>query len=361
MKHLLLIIGSELKLHKNYLDYIYRHYEQHFGELNACICFDKTSKELPFLLESWINEYDCITIFASSALYAAVAKIVATLNKDSLTLQNELLMPSKTLDLDKNSFLVQISRCKVNLLKASVDETLPRILTKNKSNFVFFCLRDMDEESAIILLDTLAKSYKISISSSSLLANLVLIKATATTKFSPLESFLQAAQNLFKQKLLLGKNPLEFIAQKLIQRELKISFAESCTAGLCASELARFNGVSSIFEGSIITYSNRLKHEWLGISDMILQNEYSEKCVYFMLKGAFKTSGCDFALAISGVAGDSDDKGVKAGTIFIGAMYRDGAFLQETLRLQGERNFVRHQAVLASFMLITKLKPELFF
>ena len=80
-----------------------------------------------------------------------------------------------------------------------------------------------------------------------------------------------------------------------------------------------------------------------------------------MLQGSFKSSGCDFALSISGVAGDSDDKGVKAGTIFIGAMYRDGAFLQETLRLRGERNFVRHQAVLASFMLITKLKPELFF
>ena len=53
--------------------------------------------------------------------------------------------------------------------------------------------------------------------------------------------------------------------------------------------------------------------------DLVLQNEYSEKCVYFMLKGAFKTSACDFAIAISGVAGEEDDKGVKAGTIFIGA------------------------------------------
>ena len=360
MRHLLLIIGSELGLNKNYLEYIYKHYEDKFGELNECICFDKGSKELPFLLETWVNEYDYITIFTSNELYATSAKIIATLNKDTLVFQNEILVPSKTLHSSENSFLVQISRCKINLLKVSLDERLPELLSKPKINFAFFCLRDIDEESAKILLDTLAKSYKIDILSTSLLSNLVLIKAVST-QFSKLESFVQAVDNLFKRKLILGKNPLEFIALKLIQRELKISFAESCTAGLCAAELARFNGISAIFEGSIISYSNRLKHEWLGISDLVLQNEYSEKCVYFMLKGVFKTSACDFALAISGVAGDDDDQGVEAGTIFIGAMYRDGSFLQETLHIKGERNFVRHQAVLASFMLMLKLKPEVFF
>lgn len=360
MRHLLLIIGSELKLNANYLNYIYKRYEDKFGELNECICFEKGSKELPFLLESWINEYDYITIFTSVKLYATTAKIVATLNKDYLVFQNDILVPSKTLNSSENSFLVQLSRCKVNLLKASVDEPLPELLAKPKINFAHFCLCDIDEESALILLDTLAKSYKINILSTSLLANLVLIKAT-DTKFSQLDNFIQAASNLFKQKLLLGKNPLEFIAKRLIESELKISFAESCTAGLCAAELAKIKGISAIFEGSVVTYSNRLKHEWLGISDLVLQNEYSEKCVYFMLKGAFKTSACDFALAISGVAGEEDDKGVKAGTIFIGAMYRDGSFLQETLRLCGERNFVRQQAVLASFMLMVKLKPEVFF
>lgn len=360
MRHLLLIIGSELRLNKNYLEYISKHYEDRFGELNERICFDKGSKELPFLLETWINEYDYITIFTSNELYATSAKIIATLNKDTLVFQNEILVPSKTLHSSENSFLVQISRCKINLLKASLNECLPELLSKPKINFAFFCLRDIDEESAKILLDTLAKSYKIDILSSSLLSNLVLIKAIGT-QFSKLESFVQAVDNLFKRKLILGKDPLEFIALKLMQRELKISFAESCTAGLCAAELARFNGISAIFEGSVISYSNRLKHEWLGISDLVLQNEYSEKCVYFMLKGVFKTSGCDFALAISGVAGDDDDKGIKAGTIFIGAMYRDGSFLQETLHIKGERNFVRHQAVLASFMLMLKLKPEVFF
>lgn len=360
MRHLLLIIGSKLSLNKNYLEYISGHYEDKFGELSERICFDKSNKELPFLLESWINEYDYITIFTSNELYATSAKIIATLSKDNLVFQNDILVPSKTLNSSENGFLVQISRCKINLLKVSIDERLPEMLVQPKTNFAFFCLRDIDEDSALILLETLAKSYKIEILSTSLLNNLVMIKAVST-HFSTLESFIQAVDNLFGQKLILGKNPLEFIALRLIQRELKISFAESCTAGLCAAELAKIKGISAIFEGSVVTYSNRLKHEWLGISDLVLQNEYSEKCVYFMLKGAFKTSACDFAIAISGVAGEEDDKGVKAGTIFIGAMYRDGSFLQETLHIKGERNFVRHQAVLASFMLMLKLKPQVFF
>lgn len=360
MRHLLLIIGSQLTLNKNYQQYIVKSYENTFKELKECICFDKSTKELPFFLETWSNEYDFITIFTSNELYGTNAKIVATLSEDSLVLKNDVLVPSKALKWVENSFLVKVNNCKVNVLKTSTSQKLPSLLAEVENNFDFFCLQDIDEESATILLDTIAKSYAIDILSSPLLENLVLIKAVET-KFGNLKIFLQAAENLFKQKFIWGKDPLEFIASKLIKRKLKISFAESCTAGLCAAELAKFNGISAIFEGSLISYSNRLKHEWLGISEVILQNEYSEKCVYFMLKGTFKTSNCDFALAISGVAGDSDDKGVKAGTVFIGVMYKDGSFLQESLRFNGDRNFVRHQAVLASFMLMTKLKPEMFF
>ncbi|TQR61575.1 CinA family protein [Campylobacter troglodytis] len=360
MRHLLLIIGAKLKLNKNYKDYIIRQYKAVFKELNECLCFDKSTKELPFLLEAWSNEYDFITIFTSSELYGTNAKIVATLGEDSLVLKNELLVPSKAIKWVENSFLMQIGSCQINVLKSSINEKLPPLLCEVKHNFDFFCLRDMDEESVLILLDSLAKSYEIELLSLSLLENLVLIKAVGA-KFSNLESFLQATKTLFNQKIIWGADPIEFIASKLIEKKLKISFAESCTAGLCASELARFNGISAIFEGSLISYSNRLKNEWLGVSELVLQNEYSDKCVYFMLKGTFKTSDCDFALAISGVAGDSDDRGVKAGTVFIGAMYRDGSFLQESLHFKGDRNFVRYQTVLASFMLMIKLKPEIFF
>ncbi|EOU2487981.1 CinA family protein, partial [Campylobacter jejuni] len=194
-----------------------------------------------------------------------------------------------------------------------------------------------------------------------LLDNLVLIKATCAN-FGKLDGFLNSVKNLFGQKVFLGKDPIHFISSKLLEKKIKISFAESCTGGLCASTLTKFSGVSEIFEGSIVSYSNKIKHEWLGISESILENqgEYSERCVYFMLKGIFKTANPDFALAISGVVGEKDEGKIKSGTIYIGAMFRDGTFIQETLYLDGDREFMQEQAVLATFCLLLKLKPEIF-
>lgn len=79
-----------------------------------------------------------------------------------------------------------------------------------------------------------------------------------------------------------------------------------------------------------------------------------------MLKGIFKTANPDFALAISGVVGEKDEGKINSGTIYIGAMFRDGTFIQETLYLDGDREFMQEQAVLATFCLLLKLKPEIF-
>lgn len=48
-----------------------------------------------------------------------------------------------------------------------------------------------------------------------------------------------------------------------------------------------------------------------------------------MLKGIFKTANPDFALAISGVVGEKDEGKIKSGTIYIGAMFRDGTFIKK--------------------------------
>lgn len=361
MRHLLLIIGNEIKMNKNYTDYIVRIYESKFKEVSEMIMLEKNSKELPFLLEKWIKEYEFISIFVSSDYYGTSAKVLATLNGDSLVLKDEILVPIKSLEHNDNGFLMAFSKCRVNLIKLSLSSKFPNLLGDISPNFEYFCLLDIDEDSAKILLDTIAKSYEISIQSSSLLENLVLIKATSL-QYGKLDEFLKASKKLFSGKFIPNKNPLYFIVSALKKEKLKISFAESCTGGLCASEFTKIEGVSEIFEGSVVSYSNRIKHEWLGISETVLEanGEYSQKCVYFMLKGIFKTAKPDFALALSGVLGNDDVGGIKSGTVFVGAMYKDGSFLQEILYLNGDREFMQKQAVLSAFCLLLKLKPELF-
>ena len=360
MKHLLYIIGDELIMNENFKAYIYRTYEMKFKEIEEIKIQSKTDKDFPFLLENLMQKYEFITIFTSNANYATIAKILATLNEDNLILKEQNLVPNKAIFCE-NSFLSEFKNSKINVVKSNPKEKLPKLLGDIRLDFAYFCLFGIDEESANLLLETLAKSYEVSIKSNELLENLILIKASCVN-FGKLDGFLQSVKNLFGQKVFLEKNPINFIVSKLLEKNLKISFAESCTGGLCASELTKINGVSEIFEGSIVSYSNRLKHEWLGISEGILENggEYSERCVYFMLKGIFKTAKPDFAIAISGVSGENDDKGVKSGTIYIGAMFKDGNFLQELLHLKGDREFMQKQAVIASFCLLLKLKPEIF-
>ncbi|AJC86606.1 CinA family protein [Campylobacter sp. RM16704] len=361
MKHLIIVMGNELIINDNYMRYIQEEYKKQFLELHELKFISKPDKDLPFLLEKLSQEYDYITIFSTNEYYTTIAKIIATLNDDALILENDTLVPSKAIRV-KNSFISNLKQCCINLLNTNVETKLPQILQEPKLNYAYFCILDIDETSANILLNTLTKSFEIQVKSSTLLENLICIRASAS-QYGKLEGFLKGVFKLFSGKVFLGNNPVKFVVKKLLEKKLKISFAESCTAGLCASKLAEISGISDIFEGSLITYSNRLKNSWLGVSNDTLESvsEYSDRCIYFMLKGTFKTTNCDFALAISGVAGEESDKNTKAGTIYIGAMYKDGTFLQECIHIQGNRNYTREQASLAAYSLMLKLKPEIFF
>ncbi|TEY02386.1 CinA family protein [Campylobacter sp. US33a] len=360
MKHLLFVVGYELFINKNYMQYLYRIYEKKFQELSEIKFLNKNDKNLPFLLEKFSKEYNYITIFSEAQYYSICAKIIATLNDDSLVFKDEILAPTNSISVS-GSFLTKINHCQINLLKIKTNEKPPELLGEFECDFKFFCLNDTDEDSAKLLLQTFTKTYDIIIQTSAILDNLILIKAISKN-YGHFEAFFNSVRQLFKNKFIPYKNPIEFIVAKLLEKKLKISFAESCTAGLCSATLAGINGISEIFEGSLVVYSNRLKEKWLGVDSEILKDggEYSKACVFFMLKGALKTTQADFVLAISGVAGEQDDKGIKAGKIFIGAMDKEGKFIEEEILLQGDRNFVRDQAVLKAFIMLLKLRPDVF-
>ncbi|MBR6504078.1 MAG: competence/damage-inducible protein A, partial [Firmicutes bacterium] len=63
----------------------------------------------------------------------------------------------------------------------------------------------------------------------------------------------------------------DVVAKKLMERGITISCAESCTGGLFASTLIGVEGISSVFERGIVTYSNRAKVEELGVKEETLQ------------------------------------------------------------------------------------------
>lgn len=105
------------------------------------------------------------------------------------------------------------------------------------------------------------------------------------------------------------------LVNKLIEKKLKITSAESCTGGLFASSITSIGGSSGCFEGSFVTYSNEIKNKIINVKKETLSNcgAVSKECVIEMAENSRKIMNADISIAISGIAGPdggSEDKPV---------------------------------------------------
>jgi nicotinamide-nucleotide amidase len=84
-----------------------------------------------------------------------------------------------------------------------------------------------------------------------------------------------------------------------------VAVAESCTGGLVSAALTEIAGSSEVFEAGFITYGNAAKQSMLGVNAEVLETfgAVSIATAWAMAQGALKRSGCDVAVAITGVAG----------------------------------------------------------
>jgi len=110
------------------------------------------------------------------------------------------------------------------------------------------------------------------------------------------------------------------VLAKLVDHNLKITTAESCTGGLIASLITQVAGSSAFFEAGYVTYSNRMKEKMLGVSEKRL-SEYgavSQEVVVEMAKGALANSSADLVIAVSGIAGpDGGSEEKPVGTVWL--------------------------------------------
>lgn len=97
----------------------------------------------------------------------------------------------------------------------------------------------------------------------------------------------------------------EQVVEKLIEKGWHISFAESCTGGLCCGTLVNVTNASSVLDMSFVTYANEAKIKLLGVkADTILSNGVvSEEVAYEMAQGVAKVANSQVGVGITGVAG----------------------------------------------------------
>lgn len=148
----------------------------------------------------------------------------------------------------------------------------------------------------------------------------------------------------------------QIVVERLSAQNAKVSFAESCTAGLLSAELASTPGASNVFSGSIIVYANELKKSLLGVSAEILQSDgaVSEECAIAMAEGVRSLLQTDYAVSVTGIAGPEGGTAVKpVGTVWIGLSERSGTFARHFI-LRGDRNRIRRIAALNALDLLRR-------
>ena len=114
---------------------------------------------------------------------------------------------------------------------------------------------------------------------------------------------------------------LEYVViRDLKEKGLTIGTAESCTGGLMAKRLTDVPGASAAFKGGIVSYTNEIKENLLGVPPHMLERygAVSKEVAAAMAEGARQALGCDIAMSATGVAGpDKDDWGNEVGTMFV--------------------------------------------
>lgn len=99
-----------------------------------------------------------------------------------------------------------------------------------------------------------------------------------------------------------------------------VGTAESCTGGRIGEAIIAIPGASNYFKGGVISYTNEVKENVLGVSHETLEKQTAvcEDVAKQMVLGAIDRLGVDFAVAATGVAGPGGGtSAIPVGTIWL--------------------------------------------
>jgi nicotinamide-nucleotide amidase len=135
------------------------------------------------------------------------------------------------------------------------------------------------------------------------------------------------------------------VLQNLRDRKLTLAVAESVTGGLVSGRLTAIAGASDVFCGSIVSYDSEVKFDLLNVTRGPVVSESAAK---EMAIGVRKTLGSDIGLALTGVAGPSEQDGVKVGTLCVGLALPNGDVRATTFNLPYGREQMRQFSVISA-------------
>ena len=132
----------------------------------------------------------------------------------------------------------------------------------------------------------------------------------------------------------------------LRRKKWTVGFAESCTGGRLSSLFTEIAGVSDVFLGGVVSYSNQVKTDLLDVRPETLQGfgAVSENTAREMARGAKARLKVDTAVSITGIAGpDGGTPAKPVGTVCFTAIGPNFE-VATTKHFQGDRVSIQVQA-----------------
>ena len=151
---------------------------------------------------------------------------------------------------------------------------------------------------------------------------------------------------------------MKSIIKLLIQRKLKIAFAESCTGGMLAAKLTSVSGASKIFGLGLVTYSNQAKIQVLKVNKSIIQKygAVSPECCEAMVKNLAKISKAQINVSITGIAGpNGGTKKKPIGLVYIGIKKNNKLLIVKNIFKQKNRKAIQKATIKKTLKIIKSL------
>jgi nicotinamide-nucleotide amidase len=139
------------------------------------------------------------------------------------------------------------------------------------------------------------------------------------------------------------------VLSRLRARGLSLGVAESVTGGLIGARIANVPGASDTFRGTIGAYASDVKRSVLGVT---AEAVVSEESAIQMAVGAQRVLDADVGIAVTGVAGPTEQDNRAVGTVCFGIAVVGHQPHALTTRLPGDRERIRQFATISLLNLV---------
>ncbi len=358
----LLFIGNKFIYNSSLKEYIIRKIEQKTDFISSITYFKENDNSLFLYLEKELNSCNKLIIITTKHNFPTIGKLICTVTSDNQVLNDNMLIPSNSSVFEKSSYLLEYKDSVTNVLHIDEMQEMPEILLHFEESKAVVHIFDESRDNTYTILNPIAQTFDVKIDIITLIDGWLRVDIVSK-KYGNISKFINSAKQILPNNLIAASNIAGYIIDILSKNQKKLTFAESCSGGLLSYYFTKENDASKIIEGALITYSNAIKENWLAVEHNTLEDfgAVSSEVVQEMSEGALNVSSADYALSISGIAGEGGGSELKpVGTIYIGASSKTH-HAQIHLKLDGDRNYIQCQSVLFAIKMLILIDKEIFF